>query len=89
MKIEISKPSKEEMKAQGIESWGIWTKEVSEFPWDYDEQETCYIIEGSAEVTTESGEKVKFGKGDLVVFPKGLKCTWKITKPIEKYYKFD
>ena len=86
MKIEIRKPSKEEAKE--ARSWGIWEKEVSEFPWEYDENESCLILDGKAEVTTASGEKVEFGKGDLVVFPVGLKCTWKITEPIKKYYKF-
>ena len=86
MKIEIRKPSKEEAKE--ARSWGIWEKEVSEFPWEYGSKETCLIFEGMAEVMTEDGEKVKFGKGDLVVFPQGLRCAWKIIKPIKKYYKF-
>jgi len=86
MKIEVRKPTEKEKKEAA--SWGIWEKEVSEFPWEYDEKESCLILEGKAEVTTESGEKVKFGKGDFVVFPVGLKCKWKITEPIKKYYKF-
>ena len=87
MKIEVRKPTEEESK--DVESWGIWEKEVSEFPWQYDSQETCLLIEGQVEVTTEDGEKVSFGAGDYVVFPKGLKCTWKIIQPVKKYYKFD
>jgi len=88
MKIEIKKPTEEELKELGVENWGVWEKEVSEFPWGYDEKESCFILEGRAEVTTEAGEKVEFGKGDFVVFPQGLKCTWKITEPIKKYYQF-
>jgi uncharacterized cupin superfamily protein len=87
MQIEIRKPTEEESK--NAESWGIWEKEVSEFPWEYDSQETCLLIEGQVEVTTEEGEKVSFGAGDYVIFPKGLKCTWKIIQPVKKYYKFD
>ena len=87
MKIEIRKPTKEESDRVKSEHWGIWTKEVSEFPWSYDERETCLIIEGEVTVTFEGGS-VKFGKGDFVVFPEGLECTWKITKPVRKYYKF-
>ena len=87
MEIEIRKPTEDEKKeAEG--SWGIWEKEVSEFPWEYSDKETCILIDGEVEVTSENGHKVKFGKGDFVVFPKGLKCTWKITKPVKKYYKF-
>ncbi|MEA2037165.1 MAG: cupin domain-containing protein [Nanoarchaeota archaeon] len=86
MSIEVRKPTDEEKKE--AESWGIWEKEESSFPLSYDEEETCLILEGKAEVTTEDGEKVEFGVGDYVVFPQGLKCTWKITSPIKKHYKF-
>jgi hypothetical protein len=87
MQIEVRKPTKEEVDRIKAEKWGIWTKEVSEFPWSYDERETCLIIEGEVTVSYAGGS-VKFGKGDLVVLPVGLDCTWKITKPVRKYYKF-
>jgi len=70
------------------ETWPTWTKEVSEFPWSYNEPETCLILQGKADVTTKEGETVSFGAGDFVVFPAGLECTWKIIEPIEKKYKF-
>ena len=86
MIINIRKPTEEEIKM--AESWPTWTKEASEFPWSYDEKETCLILKGKAEVTTSEGETVGFGAGNFVVFPVGLKCTWKIIEPIEKKYKF-
>ena len=70
----------------GVDEWPIWSKEVSEFDWTYEQMETCYIIEGSAEITSADGETVKIGEGDLVVFPKGMTCTWKITAAVEKHY---
>ena len=85
MKPIIKKPSEEEK--QEAETWPIWEKEESEFPWQYDETETCYILEGHAKVKTPEGE-VEFGKGDLVVFPKGLSCTLEITEKIRKHYNF-
>lgn len=88
MNIKIKKPTKQELKKLDVENWGIWEKEVSEFPWQYNEKESCYILKGKAEVIAETGEKVGFEKGDFVVFPKGLKCTWKITESIRKHYKF-
>ncbi|RKX55019.1 MAG: cupin, partial [Thermotoga sp.] len=27
------------------------------------------------------------GEGDFVTFPKGMKCTWKVLKPIKKKYR--
>jgi uncharacterized cupin superfamily protein len=89
MKIKIERnPSEERLEELGIEKWPIWEKEVSEFPWHYDETETCYILEGSVIVTPEGGQPVEIKKGDLVTFPKGMSCTWKITKAIRKHYNF-
>ena len=87
IKIEQN-PSKERLEELGVFSWGIWEKEVSTFPWDYDEQETCYLLEGEVIVAPESGEPVTINKGDLVTFPKGMSCTWDIRKPVRKHYRF-
>ena len=87
MKIEVRKPTEEEIKM--AESWPIWEKEVSEFPWKYDTQETCLILKGKATVAVVDGSEEKsFSAGDWVVFAPGLECTWKITEKIEKKYKF-
>lgn len=85
MQITVRKPTEEEREA--MQRCPVWEKEPSEFPWHYDKQETCLVIEG--EVTVESADQnVTFGPGDLVVFPQGLDCTWKVTKPIRKHYRF-
>ncbi|MBU0757451.1 MAG: cupin domain-containing protein [Nanoarchaeota archaeon] len=86
MDILIKKPNEEDKK--NAENWPIWEKEISEFPWEYDENETCLVLEGKAIVTAEDGSIVEFGAGDYVEFAKGLKCTWKIIEPIRKHYKF-
>ena len=86
MNPEIRKPT--EAEKQAAQSWPTWNKEVSEFPWEYDEQETCLILEGRATVTNEQGRKFTFGADDWVVFPVGMKCTWKIDQDIRKHYKF-
>ena len=89
-KIKVEKNiSEEQLQKMGVNTWPIWTKEVSEFPWSYDAQETCYILEGNVEVTSDDGEKFIIGKGDFVTFPKGLSCIWKITQNIKKHYHFD
>lgn len=86
MKIEVKKPTEEEMK--NAENWPMWSKEISEFPWNYSEKETCLILKGRAEVETSDGEKVEFSAGDFVIFPSGISCTWRIIEPIEKRYNF-
>jgi len=70
-----------------VEDWPTWSKDVAEFEWTYEQKETCYIIEGKAIITTGEGEILTIETGDMVFFPQGLKCTWKIIEPVEKHYK--
>ena len=88
-KIKVEKnPGEARLGELGVKGWPIWTKEESEFPWSYDETETCYLLEGEVEVTPDGGEPVEFGAGDLVTFPKGMSCKWKIRKAVRKHYTF-
>lgn len=87
MNIEVLKPTDEELKSLGVFSWPTWTCGKSTFNWSYSEKETCYLLEGR--VTVEAGSRsVSFGKGDLVVFPEGLSCVWKVTEAVRKHYRF-
>ncbi len=72
----------------GVFDWPIWEKEASTFPWTYGERETCYILKGKFTVTPDGGEPQTFGKGDLIIFPAGMSCTWEITEPVRKHYDF-
>ena len=83
----VKKPSPEELKKLGVESWGIWNCKASTFHWHYDDRETCFILEGKVTVKTDDQEVI-FGKGDLVIFPKGLSCVWTIHEAVKKHYQF-
>ena len=72
MKIEVKKPTEENLESKNVTSWPIWEKEVSRFDWHYDSIEECYLLEGEVVVETEDGNSVEFKKGDFVTFPKGL-----------------
>jgi len=87
MEVKIRKLSDEELKELGVDSWPTWEKGVSEFDWYYDTNEDFYVLEGEVEVRTEDGKIYKFGEGDFVTFPKGVRCTWKVLKPIRKRYR--
>ena len=87
MNIEITKLPEQKIIDREIRSWPIWTCDISEFDWEYSEQESCLLLEGEVEVESDH-ETVKFSVGDFVVFPKGLKCRWKVTKPVRKHYSF-
>ena len=89
MEINIERfAGKDRLEALGVADWPIWEKEISEFPWFYDTQEICYILEGDVDVIPDNGPPVHFSDGDLITFPAGLSCTWKINKPVRKHYRF-
>ena len=80
------KPAQQQIDS--TENWGLWEKEPSVFHWYYAEKETCFILEGKAEVVDKKGNILSFGEGDWVEFEQGLECTWKITEPIRKKFRF-
>lgn len=89
MSVEVNRsPSEEQLSSLGVKSWPIWTKEVSEFPWTYDSSETCFFLEGDVTVIPEGEDEIRVGKGDLVTFPEGMSCTWKVNVPVKKHYRF-
>jgi len=88
MEIKVKKPTQSELDNMGVKSWPIWEKEESSFNWHYDEKETCFFLEGEVEIELPSGGTVSMGKGDLVIFPKGLSCKWRIKEKVKKHYNF-
>ncbi|MBW2260444.1 MAG: cupin domain-containing protein [Deltaproteobacteria bacterium] len=85
--IKVKKPSQEELDSMGVDGWSPWECEPSTFDWEYSTKETAYVLEGRVRVRTDAGE-VEFGQGDLVTFPKGMKCKWNVIEKIRKVYKF-
>ena len=83
-----SNPDLAQLQSLGVTTWPTWGCGVSSFPWTYDEQETCLLLEGDVTVTPDGGEPVRFGTGDLVVFDAGLSCTWNVHAPVRKHYRF-
>jgi len=67
-------------------SWDTMEFEESVFPWKYDTDETCIILEGRAIVNELDGEEVLIQKGDKVHFRKGTVCGWKVVKKLRKSY---
>lgn len=86
--IKVEKASEEKLKSLGVDSWSPWECDPSTFDWEYDTDERAYVLEGKVKVKTPTGE-VEINKGDLVLFPKGLKCTWNVVEKIRKVYRFE
>ena len=86
MKVKVEKATKEKVAVLGAEKWPVWESEPSRFDWEYSTDETCYVLEGKVVVETPEGN-VEFGAGDIVFFPKGLKCVWNVKERVKKHYK--
>ncbi|MTJ23596.1 MULTISPECIES: cupin domain-containing protein [unclassified Dolichospermum] len=85
----VHQPNLAHLNELDVFNWPIWEKEISQFSWTYDDQETCYFLEGNVVVTPDGGQAVQMGKGDLVTFPAGMSCKWEITSDVKKHYCFD
>jgi hypothetical protein len=85
MEIKVEKPTDSEIA--DMKTLPTWSKETSTFDWEYDVEETCFLLEGDVRITTDEGQVVELGKGDLVTFPRGLKCVWEIRQPVYKHYR--
>ena len=89
MKIRVESSADEaRLQALGVFEWPTWACGVSRFPWTYEEDETCYLLEGDVVVTPEGGEPVHIRAGDLVTFPAGMACEWDVRAPVRKHYRF-
>jgi uncharacterized cupin superfamily protein len=71
----------------GVLSAGVW--ECTPFrtkllPTAVDE--FMLVLEGSVTIAHEDGHEETFRAGDAFVIPRGLRCAWKQTENIRKYY---
>lgn len=87
MEIKKLSLSSDEIEKRGIKSWPVWSCGVERFPWKYDAEEHCFVLEGRVVVETEEGS-IEISAGDYVVFPAGLVCTWDVKEPVKKHYSF-
>jgi len=86
-KLIIEKLSESEIEARNIRHWPIWEKEISRFPYTYDGDEECLILDGEVVIETKEGH-FTIKSGDFVTFKDGLECVWDIKKPVRKHYNF-
>jgi len=84
--ILVKKP--DEAETAEMSGKPVWECGVSEFDWYYDSEEHCLLLAGEVSVSYGNAGSVSFGAGDYVVFPRGLSCIWRVTRPVKKHYIF-
>lgn len=86
--IKVEKATPARLKELKVDTWSPWECGRETFDWEYSSDETAYVQAGQVKVRTEEGQEVEFAEGDIVFFPRGLKCTWTVVEPIRKVYRF-
>jgi uncharacterized cupin superfamily protein len=51
-------PGFDQLEQLGVQAWPIWSCRIFPFPWTYDKQETCLLLEGDVTVTPDGGDPV-------------------------------
>jgi uncharacterized protein len=83
-----------ELKSSGIILWrssdgtlanGVWECTPGKFRWIHVD-ETVSVVAGRVTVTSESGESVDLGPGDLAFFPEGLRSVWHVHETVRKAF---
>jgi hypothetical protein len=63
----------------------VWECTPGVFEWHYGDDETVYVLAGEAFLISKDGKERRFGAGDMVFFPAGSRCTWRVTKTVRKF----
>ena len=85
----VKQPDQAFLESKGVFNWGTWGCDASNFPWSYEQSESCYLLKGQVTVTPKDGRApATFGKGDFVTFPAGMSCTWDVTEAVQKHFMF-
>jgi uncharacterized cupin superfamily protein len=68
-------------------SAGVWDCTAHTLkPEPYEANEFMLLLEGSVTMVLEGGEEVTIHAGEAFVLPQGLRCSWKQTGTVRKYY---
>jgi len=62
----------------------VWECTAGRFTWNYTSDEVLFVISGEAYVSKDGGEEQRLGPGDIVYFPTGTICTWRVPESIRK-----
>ena len=67
-------------------SFGLWRRVPETGPMEPPYHEIAVLIEGEVELIEEDGTVHRAGPGDVLITPKGSKCTWRALTPVKKFW---
>ena len=65
---------------------GLWRCEPMTFEYQFPGDEIFHVIQGELLVEIEGESPIQLTTGDIVSFGKGLKSTWTIQSPFQKFF---
>jgi uncharacterized cupin superfamily protein len=82
------------MSVRGLTVWsgkdgaeaGIWECTAGPSYWVQEENEVIYVLSGTLTVTSDGGQPVTLGPGDVAVFPRGWRGPWELHATVRKVY---
>jgi uncharacterized cupin superfamily protein len=83
--IVVSQPTAEQETT--CNTWPLWRHDPDTFEWTYTDKETCLVRQGHVSIADQT-DSITFQAGDMVIFPKGLVCTWTIHETVVKNFSF-
>jgi len=71
---------------EGAFETGLWEREPDTWPFERTYDEVAVILQGAGEIELDNGERLRVGKGDVLVTPKGTKGVWHVQETIVKFF---
>lgn len=68
---------------------GVWSSTPGRFRWNWDYDETVFVLSGRATVELEDGRRVELVPGDMAFFARGDRSVWTIHETLRKGFHAD
>lgn len=65
---------------------GLWRCEPMTFEYEFPGDEIFQVLEGELSIKISAGDSVELKEGDLISFAKGVKSTWTVKSPFQKFF---
>lgn len=74
-------------KADGSVTCGLWEVDSGRFSCAFDgEGEMVHVVKGTITATSQSGEVIELGEGDIFTFTPGWTGIWEMPTPMRKFF---
>jgi uncharacterized cupin superfamily protein len=74
-------------KADGSVTCGLWEVDSGRFSCEFNgEGEMVHVVKGEIIATSQSGEVIELGEGDIFTFTPGWSGIWEMPTPMRKFF---